>query len=115
MILYLPQLTSLNKYINAERTNRFAAAKIKQNETELVHWKCIEQKAPKLKKLQSLEFIWKTKDRRQDKDNICFSKKFILDGMVKAGVIQNDTYDNLPDKIVDKFEIGEPGVVVVFK
>jgi hypothetical protein len=115
MILKLPPLTSLNDYINAERTNRYMAASIKQRETALVTKKCIDQHAPKLDKLRSLEFIWKTKDKRQDKDNIAFSKKFILDGMVKAGVIPNDTYKLLPNKIIDRFEIGEPGVVVVFK
>lgn len=115
MILTLPPLTNLNKYINAERTNRYMAAKIKREETELVAWECRRQKAPKLKKLRSLMFIWKTKDRRQDKDNLAFSKKFVMDGMVLAGVIPNDTYSTLPNKIVDTFEIGEPGVVVVFK
>lgn len=115
MILYLPPLTSLNKYINAERTNRFMAAKIKKQETELVAWECRRQKAPRLTKIKSLLFIWKTKDRRQDKDNISFSKKFVLDGMVLAGVIPNDTYNTLPNKIEDKYEIGEPGVEVVFK
>jgi hypothetical protein len=115
MILNLPPLTSLNKYIDAERTNRFKAAKIKREETELVAWECRRQKVPKLKKLRTLTFIWKTKDRRQDKDNIAFSKKFCLDGMVMAGVIPNDTYNTLPNKIIDRFEIGKPGVVVVFK
>lgn len=115
MTLKLPPLTNLNTYIDAERNDRFIAARIKKQETELVAWKCVQQKAPKLEKLKSLTFIWKTKDRRQDKDNIAFAKKFILDGMVMAGVIPNDTYKNLPDEIVDRFEIGEPGVVVVFK
>lgn len=115
MILTLPPLTSLNVYVDAERSNRYFGSSIKKRETKKVYEKCIEQKAPKLTKLRTLEFIWKTKDRRQDKDNISFAKKFILDGMVKAGVIPNDTYKNLPNKIVDKFEIGEPGVVVVFK
>jgi hypothetical protein len=115
MVLNLPPLTNLNKFISANNNNRYAAASIKRNETELVAWKCREQNAPKLKKLHSLEFIWRCKDKRQDKDNICFAKKFILDGMVMAGVIPNDTYSLLPDKIIDRFEIGEPGVVVVFK
>jgi Holliday junction resolvase RusA-like endonuclease len=115
MILTLPPLTSLNKYIAANNSNRFISNSIKQNETNLVAWQCRAQKAPKLAKLTSLEFIWKSKDKRQDKDNISFSKKFILDGMVKAGVIPNDTYSLLPDKIVDRYEIGEPGVIVVFK
>ena len=34
-------------------------------------------------------FKWHVKGRH-DSDNIAFAKKFVLDGMVKAGVLEND-------------------------
>ena len=36
-------------------------------------------------------FDWYEKDRRRDLDNIYSGKKFILDALVKCGVLQNDT------------------------
>lgn len=38
-------------------------------------------------------FRWTVKDRRKDKDNIAFAKKFILDGLVEAGILPNDGWE----------------------
>lgn len=37
-----------------------------------------------------LAFRWYCKDKRQDLDNICFAKKFILDALVSSKVIEAD-------------------------
>lgn len=34
---------------------------------------------------------WIEENRRRDMDNVAFAKKFILDGLVRAGVIRDDT------------------------
>ena len=62
----------------------------------------------------SLVFTWVEKDKRRDKDNISAAKKFILDGMQKAGVISNDGWGNIAGW-KDKFEINpySPGVNVL--
>ena len=36
-----------------------------------------------------MTFRWHVKSRH-DSDNIAFAKKYVLDGMVKAGVLEND-------------------------
>ena len=36
-------------------------------------------------------YRWYSRDNRKDIDNVAFAKKFINDGLVKAGVIQNDS------------------------
>ena len=36
------------------------------------------------------EFTWYLKNKRKDKDNVAFAKKYIFDGMVDAGLIEND-------------------------
>lgn len=41
-------------------------------------------------KRQRIIFRWYCKNQKKDPDNISFAKKFILDGMVKAGVLEND-------------------------
>lgn len=35
--------------------------------------------------------LWVEANHRRDLDNVAFSKKFIQDGLVKAGIIENDT------------------------
>ena len=85
---YLP--TTLNTYINAERGNKYVAAKIKKEETEKVAWECKAQKLKPVKGEVWLSFYWYVKNKRRDADNIAFSKKFIIDGLVKGGIIKND-------------------------
>lgn len=85
------ELPTLNEYVNAERTNKFMAAKMKKEWTEKVAWLA---KAAKLKKVKEpipeLIIDWYTKNERKDADNIVFAKKFLLDGLVMAGVLPTD-------------------------
>lgn len=38
----------------------------------------------------SVAFEWREKDRRRDIDNVAAASKFVLDGLVKAGVLAGD-------------------------
>lgn len=38
---------------------------------------------------------WVESDRRRDPDNIAAGKKFVFDGMVRAGLIQNDGWKQI--------------------
>lgn len=87
------ELTDLNNYIRVERGNRFAGAKVKEEETNRVWAECKEKRFPLQKKGVFLVFRWYAKDRKKDKDNIAFAKKFILDGLVLAGVLKSDGWD----------------------
>ena len=79
------QLTTLNEYINAERRNRYLAAKIKKQQTEI----CKSYFA----KLEPIDYpirmIFNWGIGRHDPDNVAFGKKFILDGMVNCKFIPN--------------------------
>ncbi len=88
-------LTSLNEYINIERTNRYQAANIKKKNTEYVYWTAKESNIQKIKERVGIIIIWNSKNRNKDKDNISFAKKFILDGLVEAGILDDDKYDNI--------------------
>lgn len=95
---------SLNEYINAERSNKQYAANIKKQQTNSVHYLTLEQKF-KLDHTFRYDviFTWVKPDNRKDHDNICFAKKFILDGIVKAGVLPDDTAKyirNFQDKFI---------------
>ena len=84
-IPFIPQ--SWNQYINAERTNKFKASAIKKQEKEAVQW-IVKNKS--YVEGYPCEFIFRPhyKNMRQDLDN--FRYKGILDGLVSAGVIDND-------------------------
>lgn len=97
------RLPGLNEYIQAERTNRYMASSMKKNLTGDV---VLHAKAQKLKHCTPVEiiFTWYEKDKRRDKDNIAFAKKFILDGLVNAGVLDGDGWTGYGD-FDDRFEI----------
>jgi Holliday junction resolvase RusA-like endonuclease len=82
------RLPSLNEYINAERRNRFAGAKLKKQYTEMVARAAKD--VPHFSNPVGVSILWIEPNRRRDLDNIYFGKKFILDGLVLAGVIEND-------------------------
>lgn len=84
------ELPSLNEYINAERTNKYAGATIKRNSTMMVLAYARKSKLEAIMTPVVLLFKWYMKDRRKDIDNVAFAKKFILDGLVKAGILYDD-------------------------
>ena len=108
------ELTDLNTYINAERTNRYMAAKIKKDNTELCLWQ-IKGLKHKLERVDVI-FTWYTKDEMKDPDNTAFAKKFILDAIVKAEILKNDGRKQI-NSLHDYFEVdkNEPRVEVELK
>lgn len=103
------KFTSLNKYIQAERGNRHAAAKIKKTETNLVR---LQTLGKKIETPCKLRFTWHIKNLRTDPDNIAFCKKVTLDGLVKAGVIPDDTFKHIKG-FIDEFVVSkETGVKI---
>lgn len=83
---------SLNEYTSANRSNRYAGSKMKKEETDRAFWACLEHKVKRVKNYPiTLKITWHEIDRRRDIDNITWSVKFLLDGMVKAKVIEDDS------------------------
>ncbi len=80
-------LPTLNEYIQAERGNRYAGANIKKKATEQVRAQV--QGTKEVEHKVNITFEWHTTSRA-DSDNIVFAKKFILDGLVRGGVLKND-------------------------
>jgi len=63
-------------------------------------------------KRADIGIIWVEKDRRRDPDNIMAGKKFILDGLVKAGILKNDGWRQV-GSFTEIVEVGElPGAHV---
>ena len=95
------RFTTLNEYISAERGNRYAAATIKKNETEIARLAVLNSD-PVLRYPISITFVWYRQTERTDPDNIQFGAKFILDGFVKAGFLKGDNWKYISE-INNKF------------
>jgi len=109
------ELCDLNTYIRKERGSRYSAADVKKDETERVWAECKMQKIPPQKKGCFIVFSWFLPNKRKDKDNIAFAKKFILDGLVTARVLDEDRWEYISG-FLDVFEVDEsnPRVEVHF-
>lgn len=79
----------LNEYIDRERTNRMIASSIKKKLTNAVMEQALYANCNRPKGQVDMVFSWHVKGKH-DSDNIAFAKKFVLDGMVKAGILEND-------------------------
>ncbi len=85
-------LYSLNKYINAERRHKFAAARMKKTAQTITIEKLEEANAHKkllfnIASSSLLVFDWHLHSRRKDPDNISsMGRKVILDAMQECGV-----------------------------
>lgn len=85
------RMPGLNDYVRAERANRYAASTMKRQQTERAGVLAVEQGMPQFSGTVDITFTWVEQNRRRDMDNVAFAKKFILDGLVRAGVIHDDT------------------------
>lgn len=88
------RLPSLNTLIAGMNKNRYIGNKIKQDNTKICETAFRTQCKNKYEKV-SINFLWVEKDKRRDKDNVASAKKFILDGMQKAGIIKNDNWNGV--------------------
>lgn len=80
---------SLNDYVSAERANRGYAAAMKRRETKRVSREA--EGMPAFENPVVVSFKWVEPNQRRDIDNVAFAHKFILDGLVDAGVLKGDS------------------------
>lgn len=114
-------LVGANEYINAERSHRHRAARLKKSQTNLCA-KYIRQAMKRGVAIGadqyplSIEMHWYMPDKRKDLDNIAFSKKFIFDGMMQAELIPNDGYKQI-QSLSDKYLVDKdaPRVEIIIK
>ena len=81
----------MNEIIKKTRSNRFAGAKQKKEETDRCVVEIIEQQVPLFVKPDIVSVTWIEKNSRRDPDNIRVGLKFILDALVKTKRIPNDS------------------------
>lgn len=99
------ELTDLNEYIKAINSNRYKANNIKQENTKLVSLCAIGK--PKVEEYPvHIKFKWYSKNKRKDIDNVAFSKKYVLDGLVLRGILLDDGRKYV-SSFTDEFYIDE--------
>ena len=85
-------LPNLNQYVLACRSNKFAGSKMKKDTEALITLYIKTQLKTQIKGSVNLSFKWYEPNKRRDLDNIAFAKKFILDALVKNGILENDNW-----------------------
>lgn len=100
------ELPGINQYINAERSNRFKAAKMKGSYDKYVRRFIDDQlRHIRIYKPVRIMYVYYCSNRRRDKDNISgFAHKVIQDALVNSKVLVNDGWDNI-EGFSDYFKI----------
>lgn len=93
------RLDGLNDYTKACRANKYAGAKMKQENEDHVTIFIRNQLTQERFERVAIRFNWYEPNKKRDPDNIAFAKKFILDALVREGVLKNDT-----QKYIEHFE-----------
>ena len=94
MTLTIPgRLPGLNEIIDAAKLrgrNYKEYATMKDRNTQMVAWLAKKAGLPKYEKAY-LIITWYEPNGRRDPDNVMAGQKFILDGLVQAGVLPGDS------------------------
>ena len=98
------EFTTLNEYIDAERTNRYAAAELKKTETMRVKLDTLDVAFDRFSYPLDVTVVWYRANRRSDPDNVSAAIKFILDGLQHSNIIEGDGWKHI-NSICHVFEI----------
>lgn len=86
---------SLNEYVNECRRSPYKGAKAKKSYESMAGWYIrLAMQQGELKPVQGpcvVQFTWQEPNRKRDVDNVQFGQKFILDALVRNGVLENDS------------------------
>lgn len=89
------KLPSLNEVTRHNRANAYGGNQFKKDIEEVIGWaikQALVMKTLKpVTKLCAIDIEWHEATKRRDVDNIQSAQKFVLDAMVKNGILQNDS------------------------
>lgn len=91
------ELPAMNELIGKNRLSPYAGATLKKRATEEVKCAALLQGVGPVKKKVGVHCRWFCKNMRKDPDNTASAVKFILDGLVAAGVLENDGWKQIGD------------------
>jgi hypothetical protein len=91
------ELPDLNQIIDASKQHWAKYHAVKHKYTELVALLAKVQLKPISEYPICIEIAWFCPDRRKDPDNIAHAKKYILDGLVEAGILDGDGWKHIAE------------------
>jgi Holliday junction resolvase RusA-like endonuclease len=103
-VIILGAFPGLNNIVNAAKQHWSAYSKEKKERTTSV---AIMARAAGIKPIKSrcvVRCLWYEKDRRRDPDNIRVGIKYILDGLVQAGALPDDSQKHIAG-LEDRFYV----------
>ena len=90
------RLSGLNEYIDACRRNPYAANTMKKRNEAAIRSAIIAcLRGVKIDRPVYMRYHWIELDRRRDKDNIAFARKFVQDALVAAKVLHGDGWRHI--------------------
>jgi hypothetical protein len=96
------ELPDLNKIIDVSKKHWAKYHQFKKKYTELVAMVAKAQLTPVCEYPITISVDWYCPSRRKDPDNVAFAKKFILDGLVLAGILKSDSWKQISE-LHDRF------------
>lgn len=103
--------SSLNKYRNMDY---HSLDKEKKEWERVVHWLVKEQKLqPFTKPIKQTYSFWFQDKRVHDPDNYACCAKFLNDGIVKAGILQNDSFDHIVELTIKQGGISKKPYILI--
>lgn len=107
------ELPAQNEIIKAAKSSPYAYSRMKKDSTNTITW--LSKNKANMDRIW-LDITYVCKNRRKDPDNIAAAKKFILDGLVAAGVIPNDGWNEIAGWTEDfKIDKQNPRIEIVIK
>ncbi|MGM0437530.1 MAG: Holliday junction resolvase [Bacillota bacterium] len=88
------ELPTMNRIINESKTHWSNYKKMKETFDDTVVFFAEKQEIPFFKSVK-LNITYYRSDKRVDPDNIVAGKKFIIDGLVEAGVLEEDGWKQI--------------------
>jgi len=89
------ELPDLNRVIAESKRHWSKYAATKKQHTAMVAALARRQLRPVRRGQVHLSCVWYCKNKRRDPDNIASAKKFIIDGLVEAGILENDGWSQI--------------------
>lgn len=106
-------LPTLNEMIRTARGNKYAAAAQKKKYTNLVADEIMVQTVRPHFEAISLDLTWIETKKKRDPDNVFAAVKFLMDGIVAAGIIDDDDRDHVAS-ITNRIAVSDSrGVAVI--
>jgi len=106
-----PLPPTLNEQINEARTHWAKSATTKKKWTSKIAR--LSAPLPKFQNEVWLEFWYSINNFGRDPDNISASRKYLMDGLVAAGVIRDDNLTIIQSPILEWFVPGEVDQVTI--